>query len=499
MESKIPLHRTGLIIFSARILSIFSGLLFLIMVTGWLSPPRFGLWEVILSFVAFASYPAGWLGFWATRDVARGGAVGKTTILLNLALSIGGVLAYLAYSLLSYQRFDATFGPFLLAVLLIPIAYWNQASNSIAAGYRPAALGYAILFSEVTKLLVAYPALFIFKLEIDGVILALIASNLVQAVFTTALVSRASTDSFSLELGRRWLSESWVPALYSLGAVVATADTVAAAAATGSTLLTGYYQAAFQVGTLVSYASFLSFALYPLLLRGESDEAPNAILDLILMFATPMAVGVIVLSPQLLRVLSPKYVAAGFDVSVALGLLAIVGLVAALSSMFDSTLIGREKADLDPQRGFRKYLGSTFSFVSIVNIASSGAYIVSVLLTTGLGTSAGYNVSSIVALWALSELALLVAGALVKLRRLRRVVSLRFPAGFPRYLLLSLVMAAVLYLLAGAFLQGTFDRLVFGGRVLGVALVGAAAYFGLLIAVDQKSRRLASEILHSFR
>ena len=498
LQSKIHLRRTGLIVFSARILSIFTGMLFLVMITGWLSPTKFGLWEVILSYVAFASYPSYWLGFWATREIARGRMIGRTVVLMNLVFSVGAACAFLAYSIMSYSRFQASFAPFLLAVMLIPLVYWNQAVNSVASGYKPEAVGYSILFSETAKLLVAYVALFIFKLGIDGAILGVVASYVGQGLVITALVGGAVSEPLSLEAGRRWISDSWVPAFYSLGTTISAADTVAASLVTGGTFLTGYYQAAFQIGLIVSYSMYLSSGLYPLLLRGGSDTAANVTLDLILMFGMPMAVGVIVLAPRLLALLSPAYVTAGNDVSLALCILAVYGLASAVSGFFDSTLMGKETADLVAGRDFRTYLGSAFSFVAAVNLGYAIAYIASVILTTGLGTALGLSISAIVAIWAACQVGLLVVVVLVKLRRLRKAIALRLPSSLPKYLLASLVMTFSLYLLSSLSFPGSAGRLVDGVRIFGIATAGAGVYFLLLILVDGKSRRLASEFLHKF-
>ncbi len=498
MESTIRLHRTGLVVFGSKVLSIFTGMLFLIMVTGWLAPQRFGLWEVILSLVAFASYPAGWLGFWATREVARGNLLGKTAILLNLALSSGGVAAFFLFTAFSYTRFNASFSPFILAILMVPMAYWNQAANAVAAGYRPEALGYSLLFSEAGKLAVAYPAFFIFRLEIQGAILALLASSLVQAVVTTVLVRGALTDHPAFDVGKRWLSNSWVPAFYTIGGTVALGDTVAAAAVTGSTLVTGYYQAAFQVGTLVSYAAFLSLALYPLLLRGRSDDVPNATIDFVLMFGIPMAAGAAVLAPRLLSVLSSAYVASGSDVSLALGILGGVGLVTAIAAVLDNILIGKERADTGAGMGYRSYLKSHFFFVSIVNLGYAVAYIVSVILSVGLGRASGLSISTVVALWAASQLGLLLVALVVKLRRLKGVARLTLPPSLARYLLASLVMVAVVYLLSGIFPTGAADRLVDAERVAVIVTAGTGVYFGLLLAIDARTRRLAGAFYRNF-
>ena len=94
MTTPISLRKTGLVVFGARIGSIFTGLVFLVLITRSLSAQQFGLYEVITDLVEFSAYPAGAFAFWATRDIARGKMFGKTAILLNLAISALGVVIY---------------------------------------------------------------------------------------------------------------------------------------------------------------------------------------------------------------------------------------------------------------------------------------------------------------------------------------------------------------------------------------------------------------------
>ncbi len=474
-------------------------MIFLVMITGWLTPARFGLWEVILSFVAFASYPAGWLAFWATRDVARGKFVAKSAIFFNLVLTLLGVGGYFAACLATGSFSGSNYSAFLLAVLLVPLSYWSAAANAIAAGHRPSAFGYSILLSEVGKLVVAYPALFIFKLEISGVILAMLASYAIQAGATTFLVRGATRDPVSLEVGRRWLRDSWVPATYSLAGTILAADTVVAYLVTGGTVLSGYFQAAYQVGILVSYAGFLSYAMYPLLLRGGSEDAPSATLDLILMFGTPMAAGVLALAPTLLRVLSSYYVTGGANVSLGLEILALVGLANAISAFSDSTLIGRERADMDADKGLAKYLKSDFWFVSVVNIGYAVAYVVSVILIVEFGIAAGLDISTLVTAWSLALLGFLSAATVIKFRRLRGRVRVSLPRSLPSYVSLSALMALVLFFVSGWLLPPISDRFLLGFRTMGVVAVGAAFYFSLLLILDRRARGLALDFLNNSR
>lgn len=474
--------------------SIFSGMLFLIMLTGWLSADKFGLWEVILTLIGVASYPAGFLGFWATRDIARGRILGRTVVVLNFAMSSAATVAYVLVALVAYPAFNSPVAPFLFALVLIPLAYWNQAANAIAAGHRPSAFGYSLLVSELGKLLVAYVALFVMRLDIYGVILAIMVSYLLQSLATSLLVRDTLREAISFDAGRTWAKNFWVPAIYSLSPMLITLDTVVAGAL-GSTDLVGHYQAAFQIGILVSYVSFLSYALYPLLLKGGSDEVPNATLDLVLLFGVPMATGVIFLSPRLLMVLNPVYVAAGADMSVSLGILGVAGLVVAVSGLIDSTLIGREKADLREDRGIASYMKSDFAFVSKVNIAGAAAYVGSVVAEVWAGVAMGVSVTLLVTVWASIQLLIMCTTLAVKVRRVRKVVRLQFPRELWYYLGSSLVMAAALFFLQSAFLLGGEDRLLYGIKTMAVVIAGAAVYFGFLSAINPRVRALGAALL----
>ena len=149
MSSSVKPRKTGIIVFASRIVSVFTGLLFLVMITRWLTPSQFGLWEFITDVVAFSAYPTGVITYWATREVARGRPVARTALLTSQLTSLAGVGAYLVLAALSYGAVGSGFGPFLLAVALVPLAYWTQSAASLVSGYDPAISGYSLFFSSL--------------------------------------------------------------------------------------------------------------------------------------------------------------------------------------------------------------------------------------------------------------------------------------------------------------------------------------------------------------
>jgi O-antigen/teichoic acid export membrane protein len=482
--AQISLRRTGLVVFAARIASIFSGLVFLVMMTRSLPAQQFGLYEVIVDIVAFASYPAGIVVFWATRDIARGKMFGKTAVVLNLLLSVLGVAIYVGLSYFSAARIpSANLTTLFFAVLLVPVAYFNQAAYAVVAGHRPVVLGYAVIFSEVAKLGVAYPLLIVFKTGIEGVILSVMVANLAQSVASVALAGGAASSPLNLEQGKRWLAHSWLPILTTLPVFLGIADTYAASLAASDTVLVGHYQAAFSVAALAGYSFYLASAMYPLLLKGGSYEVTSTTLDLALAFGVPMAVGAAVMATPILHLLNPLYL----DAATALGILAIAALLNTITSVFDGVLLGRERVDIDESAKFSDYLRSSIVFVAKVNLSLGAVYLAAVYVSVAGGISAGLSQATTLDVWAVAQLALFLVSIVVKARRIRKTGQLIVPRSLGYYVVGAAIMAALLFLLQG-FLIYERGTLFLTLELLGVSAVGAGAYGAFVLALDKTLR-----------
>ncbi len=486
MESNIRLRSTGLVVFGSRILSAGTGLAFLVMVTRWLNPGQLGLWEFIIDLVTFASYPAGLVAFWATRDVARGRIVGRTAILLSLLLSLAGIGIYLLFAFTTFSYVSTNFVPFLLAMLLVPSSYWNLASNSVVAGYRPSAAGYATIASEILKLVVAYPLLYVYRTGINGVILSLMVSYLTQATVATYATREASKDALRLAEARRWLGAAWLPAINTLPYVVGIADTFVASLAFG-TVITGYYFAAFAVASIVGYSVYLSSALYPLLLAGGREDLTAVTMDFAMLFGIPMAVGAAVLAPDILYLLAPRYVPAALG----LVLLAFSLLLTTASGILDSTLLGKENADLEPEGGFARYAKSNLLFVPAANLAYALAYLVVMYSSLKIATNSAYSISNTVAAWSFSQLVLTVALVILKARRAHSSSRILYPRHIARYVVVAIGMGLALYTVAPYILSTGLETISFAARLFALVVVGGSLYFGVLYAVDASFRSLA--------
>lgn len=494
MSTNFGLRSTGLIVFSGRLVSAFTGLLFAVMAARWLSAAGFGTWEVIITVLTFASYPVGTIAYWATRDIARGRMVGRTALAAGGLLSGLGLVIYFGVSFVTYSAIAASVTPFLLGALLVPLSYWNAAASAIVTGYRPSVYGISLVFSELAKLVVAYEGLYVYHLGINGVILGLLTAYLVQSVVSTYMIRNTTAEKFDPGEVKRWSKLAWLPALSYLPAQLAVADTVLVAVTHGAAVV-GIYQVAFTVASIVTYASSLVFSMYPLLLRGGDERLPAVSMEFSMLFAIPMAVGAIVLAGPILFIFGPQYSAGALG----LGILAVMFIFNNVSLLVDQTLMGTEKVDAGQTPTFRRLVGSNLLFVPLANIGYGVVYLATLFLAVSYAAASGLGDSTDVATWASVQLAATFAFMLFKARRARLHAKLMPSISVAYYLAAAAVMAAAVYLLSGAVVTQAVGTLSYGLRLLVMVAFGAAVYFGVLYALDSKFRGMAWSFLRRFR
>lgn len=494
MSTSYGLRSTGLVVFSGRLISGFTGMLFMLMAARWLSPSGFGTWEVIITILTFASYPVGTVAYWTTRGVARGRMLGRTALAGGALLSGAGLLIYFGFTFVTYSRIAASLTPFLLGALLVPLSYWSSAANAIVSGYRPSVYGYALVISEIAKVAVAYSALYVYHLGIEGVIVGLLSAYLVQSVVSTYLVRNTVTEKFDAGEVRRWSKLAWLPALSYLPTSLAVADTYVVALLHG-TAVVGTYQAAYTVATIVTYASYLIFAMYPLLLRGGDPRLPAQSLEFSMLFAIPMAAGCVVLAGPILFLFGPKYVPGAMG----LAILAVMFIFYNVSQFLDQTLMGIEKVDVGETPSFRKLVRSNLLFVPAVNITYGIVYLTALFLAVTYASAAGFSDQADVATWAAVQFAATFVFMLVKVRRARGAAKITPGVSVLYYLAAAGVMTAVVYVAAPMVAVQEGGTLLYGLRLLLLVLIGGATYFGIVYALDRQFRGLARAAIRRIR
>ena len=490
MSPRFGLRSTGLLVFAGRVISAFTGLLFTVMAAHWLDPATYGTWEVIITLVTFSAWPVGIVSYWATRDVARGKLVGRTALPFGALLSGVGLVLYFGFTAVTYPRVGDVLVPFLLAALLVPLSYWSAVANSIVQGFRPGVYSYSLLISELAKLAVAYETLYVAKLGIEGVILALMASYLVQSVASTWFVRVTAAEALNFSQVRRWSRLAWLPLLSYLPTALAVADTFVVAVGFGTSVV-GYYQVAFTVASVVGYSLWLAFSLYPLLLQGGSDRLPSVSLEFSMLFAIPMAAGCATLAGPIMAIYGSKYLPG----TLGLAILALMFVFTTASGIVDQALLGTDKVDEEERPKFQSLLRSNLLFVPAANILYAVVYLVSLYAVLSYAAASAFSASDTVASWACVQFAATVLFMLVKARRARRYARLMPGRSVVYYILAAAVMVAVVYPISLGLGGQGMGSLPAGIRLLGVGAVGVAVYFGAVYCMDARFRDMTRSVL----
>jgi len=358
---RIRLRYSGLVNFSARIYSAFTGLVFTTLITRNLLPQEVGLWRLINALLVYFLLPSRIFNDWITRYRARGIVSASITGTLNglfLAVSSSFVFLILSPSVIPELRHVPPL--MLVSMLSIPILTMNYVTSSSLQAIAPHMLGYGEYLFETLKVLLLYALVLSLRscdllIAFSSVLIAFIARI---SFFLILLRKELSSTKFDKEVLKAWYLMSWVQ-LYSL--------------------LPGYIytlliQVLMSVGGIAAYVTRLSEVLYSKVLSSseihEVAKSVEVMLKLTLMLNMPLIFGALVLSKEVLSVFGEAYI----SVSPLLPLMMLFSTISAISSLLGASLRGLESADMESP-SFRRLLKSKLTLIPTLDILGAVLYL----------------------------------------------------------------------------------------------------------------------------
>jgi hypothetical protein len=214
-------------------------------------------------------------------------------------------------------------------------------SESILRAKKPEKLGIGLLVSEVSKVSLAYSLSFVFGQVFLGAMVGFLIGGVLQTIYYLKLLSGDLRERIHFSYVREWAKGSAATIFGLIGTQVANFVFILLFMYGGHGVARADYQAAAAFAAVIGYASALALALYPKLIAQGCFEEVEASLRLMLMFALPMTILTIVMSPSLLTILDISYRPA----SPVLVALAADALVLVLLGFYQSVYMGTEKLD----------------------------------------------------------------------------------------------------------------------------------------------------------
>jgi len=392
---------SGLINFGIRLISIVTGLVFVLIVTRSLSIDEFGTWGLINGIIIYAMVISPIITYWATREVARGEKTAKTAIFSSVGLSIIGLIIYLVAAYFVGIQSDVDVNVLLFAGVLVPLLFLDQSSVAINLGYKPQAVGYGFLAFELTKIPSALAFVYFLKFGVEGAIMASLVAYIVKISVQVFFAREVLQSHFQKKYLKKWLKLFWLPIYRTLPSVFALSDVAVFAIMTGSVTGVAYYTSARTIGFLVNHIRAFNQAVYPKLLQSEKKEFLQENLIKLFYFAFPLIAFSIAFAKPALFALNPIYQIAAPIVIV----ISIRTFLTTLNKALYSAHLGMERIDKDLQSiSSKDYLKSKLMLFPTIENIKQGVYIGVLALLLYILSSQTESTLDLVFYWVLISL-----------------------------------------------------------------------------------------------
>ncbi len=490
---KIRLRYAGLVNFTSNIASALIGLMFITMASRNLSEAEFGSWHYLTVLAQYFILPATLTNYWLTRYAGRGFRVARTGFALNTIILAIALTLLAISSPFTFRPVEASSK---LHALLLPALslyltsnYYYTTSTALALGVAPQAIGYSQLLFEAIRTLFGFILILKLDLGIVGVLAAVAAAYLIITVFLIVYFRDEFGEPINRRLAVKWVKLYWLPA-YSIIALQLMNFDVILMAFKYSSIPVAHMRAIQTVIAVMLYSTQLYSPLYAILLGGGSSRDVEQALSYFLMFAIPMAMGIIAMPKTLLSLLKAPYAAS----SPALIAATLYAFALAFTMLFSSILRGIEDIELHENITLRDYVRSKLFYVPTRNIITYTAYLIT-LYAMPISTITSINDPSTIAfLWVILKGIFTSLLAIQFYRACRRELPFKFPLSkIAKYVFAAMLMFLALMHLG---VEGETESFIKALRraLMGTA-IGASVYFAVLILIEPEVRQLIRAVI----
>ena len=496
-KSEIRLQYSGYAIFAAKLVSVATGFYFQFMLARALlqsveTSPQYGIYFNISDVLAYFTMLMGVFPFWVMRYFARGkeGAA-KTGLAATVMISGMCTVFYLILVpfILPVLGVAANFLPiYLIASVQIIEYYGVSVFEACLQARRPQTIAYGLVLQQVVKVTAGYVLIVQLGQPLLGAVVATTFAFAVQVTYYYMLLANELKQRIQWGYVKEWFKSSLANIYGVVGTQIA-AFVLFLLVVYGTQDGRGIYGAAALIANIITYSSFLSFALYPKLLAEKKSEDITTSFKMVMMFALPMVAGAIALADSYMMLLSPENPASfvlyqeGYVVIVVLALDALIFVTVGL---LGSVLYGFENVDENERMTLRRlvksklFLAFSLPYVQAA-ITLPVAYYVLTTYALGKPFEAALSVGVITTVVHFVTFVALYA-------MVRKMTKITIPwRSIAKYVFASAVMGSVLFLL-----QPHPNRI---SATLITTALGGFIYAALLMAIDKDARAFPKAVI----
>ena len=478
--------------FTVGILTVFTGLIFALIVTRTLNAEEFGTWSLINAIIGYLVVSEGVINFWTIRGVARGLEIGKTSFVSSIMFSFGLIPFYVAFVLLFSENSNAIQSSMILALILVPLYLLSRNLTAINTGFQPHVTSYSLVVLEIGRIPAVLFFVYFLNLGLDGAIYALFAAQVIHVSFQIYLARSKIRSKVHIHFLKNWLKLSWITGYSSGTAILKNLDVALYAIISLSVLGVAYYSVAFTIGKLVSHSEKISQGLYPKLLSGGEYSHISQNVSLFLLLGLPLVGLSIVFAKPGLYALNPIYQ----ELTLIVILLSLKTFFLSQSNNIEKALLGIEKIDVAENPSLKKFLKSNLFQIPSYRYLKLGIYL-PILVIVFFWKKDSISEIELVTLWATISMLIEIPHLIFLWIQLHRKTSVSFPyKDGTKYLGATIAFMIVFWLTSDTIIiyhESIFDFLP---TLFVQLLVCISIYFGITYLIDKNTRKLFFMIIN---
>lgn len=493
--SNIRVTYTGLIAFIFAIITIFTSMIFNLILTRTLSIDDYGTWGLISGFLTYAVVIEPIIGYWSAREIARKIESGKTAVISSGLLSSGGMLIFIICAFFIGNQIEINIEILFFAIILIPPRFINGTLAAINQGWKPHTISYGITSNGITQIPIALLLVYYFEMGVQGVIISvftgLIVSNIVLGWFAKERISR----EFKIKYLVKWLKMVWLPSYFAIPGIIYRFDVLVFSVISGSVIGLAYWTAALAISTIISHSGLIARAIYPKMLQGQGDNLLQNNFTLFFYFSIPLTGLIIAFARPALYTLNPEY----SDSFIILIYLSLQVFFTTLGGVIEQTLLGKDEVDINEKSSMKDYIKSRLFQMPTLEMIQHTIYLI--LLIVGLLILVSSESSlQLVIFWTMLSMSIRIPFTLYRYRILRRSVSFKFEKNSVlKYLLSGVVVFSVFFIIQDSYLTYNSNLIEFLPNFLFFIIMSIMSYLIITYIIDDKTRILTKSIIKELK
>lgn len=482
---------SGLFFFIVGIITILTGLAFMLIVTRSLNQQEFGTWTLINGLIFYVTLIQPMISYWILREVARGEKSGKTAILSSGMFSSLGIILFILVSIFVSDQTDTNQNVLFFAAIMIPALFLNDVFLSINMGFKPHMASLGKFSLEVSKIPLAIIFIYFLDFGVEGVILSVTLAHFPSIVLLCFSAREKIKSALKPEYIKKWIKLSWIPLYPGIYTLFRSLDVLIFSLITGSVLGLAYFGAALSVSSLVMQSTSISSAVYPKLLSEIKSDYLQDTITKMLYFAIPLAAISITFARPGLFALNPLYEIA-FPLVI---LLTMKFTLMTFNRAFENFLIGVENVDQNPKSTFKNYAQSKLFTIPTFRLIQNLIYVVLLVIILTLLIS-DHSEFELLTYWTMlglfSNIPITIYLSILMRRKFKIQLDLKT---ISKYLIICASVFIPLFILTETYLEYDNEIVKFLPDLLIFVLIGIIVYGIATYAVDHKTREFFKAII----